>query len=97
MKHLLIILSTLLLSSPVIGQETGVLFRDTPYSKWVEGGKKWFKSGDEKTWVKYLGGIKNGVPNGYESFTAPNGDKYDGGYKYPTRSNSLKKIKWNTK
>ena len=106
MKHLLIILSILLLSSHVIGQsskyesisqcvlqtmeergltgndmfklvkeecerilgkdgnnnivkkrEKGILFKDTHYSKWVEGGKKWFRSRDEKTHVKYEGEI----------------------------------------
>jgi len=61
--------------------QQGILYRDTPRSKWVEGGKKWFKSGDEKTQVKFEGDILNGVPNGYGSFTVPNGDKFVGEYK----------------
>ena len=31
----------------VVRKKKGILFRDTPYSKFVEGGKKWIKSGDE--------------------------------------------------
>ena len=42
--------------------EKGILFRDTPRSKWVEGGEKWFRSGDEKTQAKYEGEILTGVP-----------------------------------
>ena len=38
-----------------------ILFRDTPYSKFVKGGKKWFKTGDEKTHVKCEEEIVNGV------------------------------------
>ena len=112
MKHLLIILSILLLSFPLFGQstqkyesvsqcvlqtmtekkltgnqmfelvkeecerilgkvetvvkkkETGILFRDTPFSKWEESGKKWLRTGDEKTQVKYEGEIRNNVPHG---------------------------------
>ena len=48
----------------VVRKKKGILFRDTPYSKFVEGGKKWFKSGDEKTQVKYEGEIRNNVPHG---------------------------------
>jgi hypothetical protein len=43
MKHLLIILSILLLSSPLFGQETGVLYlweNGTKYmGEWKDGGK----------------------------------------------------------
>jgi hypothetical protein len=43
MKHLLIILSILLLSSPLFGQDTGVLYlweNGTKYmSEWKDGGK----------------------------------------------------------
>ena len=58
MKHLLIILSILLLSSPVIGQETGVLYQyETSF------GIKWNTFGDGKVQPKYKGDIKNGGPN----------------------------------
>ena len=61
--------------------QQGILYRDTPQSKWVEGGKKWFKSGDEKTQVKFEGDILNGGPNGQGTLTFPNGDKYVGKFK----------------
>ena len=59
----------------------GILFRDTPYSKFLEGGKKWFKTGNIHTQVRYEGEIENGVPNGYGSFTTPDGEKYVGEFK----------------
>ena len=59
----------------------GILFRDTPYSKFLEGGKKWFKTGNIHTQVRYEGEIENGVPNGYGSFTSPIRDKYIGEFK----------------
>ena len=90
MRHILILISLLLLSPfltsceknvEVVVEKKPILFRDTPYSKFVEGGKKWFKTGDEKTQVKYEGDILNGVPNGFGSFTGPNGDKFVGTFK----------------
>ncbi len=76
MKHLLIILSLLLLSSPVIGEETGVLYQYETSSDFV-----WKTFGDEKVQHKYKGEIKNGKPNGvgilYENFEI----KYMGGWK----------------
>jgi hypothetical protein len=58
MKHLLIILSLFLLSSPLFGkgEETGVLFE-----RRVNGKFGWYKGGDEKKDWKYVGEIKNGV------------------------------------
>ena len=73
MKHLLIILSILLLSSPVIGQETGVL-----YLYETSSGKKWETFGDGKVQPKYKGEIKNGKPNGFGFQTYKNGNKYFG-------------------
>ena len=56
MKHLLILLiSILLLSSPVIGQETGVLYQYESSS-----GIKWKTFGNGKVQPKYEGEIKNG-------------------------------------
>ena len=90
MKNLLILISFLLLSPfltsceknvEVVVEKKPILFRDTPYSKFVEGGKKWFKTGDEKTQVKYEGEIVNGVPNGQGTMTCCDGIKYVGGYK----------------
>ena len=65
----------------VVRKKKGILFRDTPFSKFVEGGKKWCKTGDEKTQVKYEGDIVNGVPNGQGTITVPDGEKYVGEYK----------------
>jgi hypothetical protein len=61
MKHLLLILiSFLLLSSPVIGQEIGVLYQYETSSGFV------LKSfGDGKVQPKYKGEITNGEPNGF--------------------------------
>ena len=71
MKHLLIIiLSLLLLSSPVIGQETGVLYQYESSSGFV------LKSfGDGKVQPKYKGEITNGEPNGFGVLTYPYGEK----------------------
>ena len=81
MKHLLIILSILLLSSPVIGQETGVLFFREVNDKWG-----WFEDGNKDKDVKYIGEFKDGTsedrqPNGQGTITYPNGRKYVGEYK----------------
>ena len=57
MKHLLIILSILLLSSPVIGEETGVL-----YQYETSTGIKWKTFGNEKLQPKYEGETTNGKP-----------------------------------
>ena len=63
MKHLLIILSFLLLSSPVIGEETGILYLYESSSGFV------LKSfGDGKVQPKYKGEITNGKPNGFGMF-----------------------------
>ena len=75
-KHLLIILSILLLSSPVIGQETGVL-----YQYETSSGIQWKTFGDGKVQPKYKGGIKNGIPNGQGVYTYTDGRKYFGQWK----------------
>jgi hypothetical protein len=61
--------------------EKKILFRDTPRSKWVKGGEKWFRSGDEKRQAKYEGEIVTGVPNGWGTITFPSGSNYVGGFK----------------
>ena len=75
-KHLLILLSLLLLTSPVIGQETGVL-----YLLEISSGKVWKSFGDKDTQPKYKGQVENGKPNGQETYTNPDGDMYEGEFK----------------
>ena len=71
MKHLLIIISILLLSSPVIGQETNVLYQYKSSS-----GLVWKTFGNEKLQPKYEGQVENGIPNGQGIFTSSDGSKY---------------------
>jgi hypothetical protein len=56
-KHLLILLSILLLSSPLFGQETSVL-----YQYETSTGIKWKTFGNEKAQPKYEGEITNMKP-----------------------------------
>jgi hypothetical protein len=78
-KHLLIILiSILLLSSPVIGDnhkgETLYGWGNTlPYV--------WKGVGDKETHPKYEGDVENGVPNGLGVLISTNGWKYFGSWK----------------
>ena len=78
MKHLLIILSILLLSSPVIGNnhEGETLYVLGEYPDW-----KWAESGDKKTQPEYQGHVKDGKPNGLGVLTSTNGWKYFGSWK----------------
>jgi len=77
MKHLLIILSFLLLSSPVIGDKhtlpvsggkSETLYQWETYSGKDLGNQKkeriWKYFGDNKIHSKYVGEVKNGFPNG---------------------------------
>ena len=78
MKHLLIILSFLLLSSPVIGNnhkgETLYGWGNTlPYV--------WKGFGDKETQHKYQGQVKDGKPNGLGVLISTNGWKYFGSWK----------------
>ena len=76
MKHLLIILSILLLSSPLFGQETGVL-----YQYETSSGIRWKTFGNEKVQPKYEGEHKDGLRNGQGTETGPSGEKYVGEFK----------------
>ena len=76
MKHLLIILSILLLSSPLFSQETGVLYQNETSS-----GVQWKTFGDGKVQPKYEGQITFGEPNGYGTLTKPDGGEYVGLFK----------------
>jgi len=72
MKHLLILLSLLILSLPLVAKETGVL-----YLKKVNGKFGWFENGNDKKDWKYVGEIKNRKPNGTGVLSSTFG-KYSG-------------------
>ena len=71
-KYILILLSLLILTSPLVAQETGVL-----YFKKVNGKFGWFENGNDKKDWKYIGEIKNGKPNGIGVLSSTFG-KYSG-------------------
>ena len=79
MKHSLIILiSFLLLSSPVIGNN----HKGETLYRWSERfDYKWRGFGDKETHPKYTGDVKNGKPNGLGYLIYPDGGKYVGGWK----------------
>ena len=79
MKLLLILLiSILLLSSPVIGDnhKGETLYGWGEYPDYV-----WKGFGDKETHSVYKGDVENGEPNGQGTFTTKNGDKYVGEWK----------------
>ncbi len=76
-KLLLIFLSIHFLSSPLLGQETGILFRHQ-----TSTGIKWKTFGNEKIQPKYKGEIVDGTPHGFGFQTFKNGDKYFGEHKF---------------
>ena len=47
----------------------------------VNGESEWLKNDDEDTDGKYLGEIRNGVPEGQGTLTSSNGEKYEGEWK----------------
>ena len=73
MKQTIIILSLLFITSPLFGQETGVLYRYKTSSGFV-----WKTFGNDKLQTKFEGEIKGGGPNGQGTFTYLNGNKYVG-------------------
>ena len=76
MKHLLILLiSILLLSSPVIGDNHK---GETLYRWETSSGKVWKGFGDKDTHCVYKGEWKNGKPNGLGILIDPDGIKYVG-------------------
>ena len=78
MKQTLILLSLLLLTSPLFGQsqETNVLYR------WkTSSGFQWKTFGNGEVKPKYVGEITNGEPDGNGTLTYSNGDKYEGEWK----------------
>jgi len=84
-KHLLILLSILLLSSPVIGQETGVLYlweNGTKYmGEWKDGKRHGQGNMTYHDGRKYVGEWKDGERNGQGTITYPDGIKYVGEFK----------------
>ena len=97
MKLLLIILSFLLLSSPVIGNNHK---GETLYFWETSSGLTWKGFGNKKIHPKYQGYVVNGKPNGLGILTYPWGTKYVGewndgrlwyGIGYDTKSNIVGK------
>ena len=78
MKHLLLILiSLLLLSSPVIGNSHK---SETLYQWGERGDYKWMGFGEKDTNPKYQGQVKNGKPNGLGFIIYPSGEEYVGSW-----------------
>ena len=75
-NSLIILISILLLSSPVIGDnhkgETLYGWGEHPEIVWIP---------DKETHPKYEGDVENGVPNGLGYLIYPDGRKYVGGWK----------------
>ena len=78
MKHLLIILSILLLSSPLFGDNHK---GETLYFWETSSGYQWMIFGDKDTHPVYKGDVENGKPNGQGTHTTPEGYKYEGEWK----------------
>ena len=84
MKHLLIILiSTLLLSSPVIGDNHK---GETLYLWKTNSGEVWKGFGDKETHSVHKGDVENGKPNGVGILISPMGGKYVGSWKNGVRN-----------
>ena len=79
MKHLLILLSILLLSSPVIGDN----HKGETLYRWGECCRdyKWMGFGDKDTQPVYKGQVENGKPNGLGFLNDPDRGKYLGEWK----------------
>ena len=90
MKHILILISILLLSSPLIGQskKSGLLFTwengSSYVGEWKDGkkhGQGTYTSGKgEGEGDKYVGEFKGGFKNGHGEYIWSNGDEYVGEY-----------------
>jgi len=77
-KHLIIIISILLFSNPVIGnkQKGETLYVLGEYPDW-----KWVEFGNKKSQPEYQGQVKDGKPNGLGVLISTNGWKYFGSWK----------------
>ena len=78
MKHLLIILSFLFLSSPVIGDNHK---GETLYLWKISSGLVWKGFGDKETQPVYKGEFENVLPNFLGVFITPDEGKYVGEWK----------------
>ena len=79
MKHLLIILiSILLLSSPLFGDNHK---GETLYLWKTSSGVQWKGFGEKQTNPIYKGQVENGEPNGQGTLNLHNGEKYVGEWK----------------
>ena len=78
MKHLIIIISILFFSNPVIGNKQigETLYLHGEYPDW-----EWVEIGDKKIQPEYQGQVKNGKPNGLGVLISTNGWKYFGSWK----------------
>jgi len=77
-KHLFLILSFLLLSSPVIGDNHN---GETLYRWDTSSGYVWKEFGEKDTNPKYKGDVENGKPNGLGVIINTNKGKYVGEWK----------------
>ena len=75
MKKLLIILSILLLSSPVIGESKT---SETLYEWKTSSGIQWREIGDKDFHAKYKGDVVIGRTHGVGTLVYPDGNKYVG-------------------
>ena len=78
MKHILILLSVLLLSSPLFGNPKG---EHTLYRWETSSGIQWRGFGDKEVHSVYKGEVKNGEPNGLGIIIDIFSDKYVGEFK----------------
>ncbi len=89
MKHsLLIILSFLLLSSPVIGHPKGehTFYDWSECWEFVSCDYKWMGFGDKETQPVYKGQVKDGKPDGLGFLIYPDGSRYIGSWKKGERN-----------
>ena len=77
-KHLIFIISVLILASNAIGKENKgkTLYVIGEYPDW-----EWEESGDKRTQSTYQGQVKDGEPNGLGVLISTNGWKYFGSWK----------------
>ena len=75
MKQTLILLSILLLSSPLFGDNHK---GETLYRWETSNGIQWKGFGDKETHRQYKGEVENGKPNGLGIMISPYRDKYVG-------------------
>ena len=78
MKHLLILISIFLLSSPAIGDNHK---GETLYFWETSSGIVWKGFGDKDFHPKYIGDVVSSIPNGLGILTYPWGTKYIGEWK----------------